>query len=153
MMGRRTAARVGFGVLGLALLVQTVVWRTDSEPYPALIMPAFDTVPLVDGRFSNTGPSITVVFAGDSREVIQPSDLFPDSGVTIGTEFDSAFGRYQDATDPRTVDWLRHRLSVLFPHREPRVVYIRWYRKTYSLTDRSLLSRHRIKSYRIEVDG
>lgn len=151
MIDRRWGARVGFAGLGLALAAQFVVKSVASEPYPGLFGPSFGSVPLVDGRYFQTKPQVTIIFADASQKRVRPSELLPPSDTTPAAVFRSVFDTHLDPADPRTISWLQERIETILPGRDPETVVIEWFRLTYAASDRSLLDRHRVRNYRIEV--
>ena len=138
-------------MLGLVVAAQFIVKSVASEPYPALFMPPFNSVPLDDGKYSLTKPQITIVFKDASQERVGASDLLPPSDTTPAAVFRSVFDVHLDPTDPGTVFWLRERLARLFPGRAPQTVVVKWYRRTYAASDRQLVYRDRVRNHRIEV--
>lgn len=151
-MDQRLRARVGFAILALVVPVQFVVQAVADEPYPGLFMPHFQAVPASHGQFSRTTLQITVTFTDGGRARIGPSQLLAGGeGTPEVAVLPLIFDTNLDPTDAQTVAWFRGRIADMFPHRRGQTVVIDVIRSTYLLADRSLISRHRVRSHLIEV--
>ncbi|MCW2798585.1 MAG: hypothetical protein JWQ70_57 [Aeromicrobium sp.] len=150
-MEPRLRARIGFAILALAVPTQFLVKAVADEPYPGLFMPPFNNVTAVHGMFSRTSFEVTVRFADGGHARIDTELLLAANDATPTSVYASVFDTNLDPTDPRTVAWFRGRLAVLFPRRDAKTVVIDVIRSTYRLADRSLISRHRVRSHQIEV--
>jgi hypothetical protein len=149
-MDQRMRARIAFGLLALAIPAQFIVKAVAAEPYPGLFMPEFGNVP-VHGTFTLTSLDVTVTFIDGQRAGIDVHQLLAFNDATPKTVVTAVFDRHLDPTDPRTVKWFRGRVAAIFPHRDAQIVVINVIRSTYAVADRSLISRHRLRSHRIEV--
>lgn len=139
----RRAVRVVFvtTLLWIALVqyVPFAVWH--HEPYPALFLPGFPAqcpgCPLETGVPTSTVASLVVVFADGHTQGIPVETLLPPGPqVRLMTLF-SAFDDRAGTMNPEAVDWLRSRITDLFPDGDAVEADIVWRKATYRAADPS----------------
>jgi len=114
-MSRLWAKRTLFAVIVLALPLQFLALKAiGSEPYPALFMPSFGSVPEVDGAVTVTSTLVTAETADGTTVTIDPVALMPNR-TKLGESIAGYF--FADATVNATAKsgWLRERLQEQVP--------------------------------------
>lgn len=123
---RRWLIRGVFVVAVVALPFQLAIREIKSEPYPGLYQPSFGGAVSAGPAYETVDPRITVTDADQTTYQIAYQDLLPPTRVIGSAVFRSAFHDDQRSQDPRTASWLRQRLLVLEPERDPAEVVIEW---------------------------
>jgi hypothetical protein len=115
--------------------VQMLLIVENSEPYPALAMPAFSGRPLQGNVLVVEKPEFRVQFADRKVEVVRYESLLPDTPLDTLSIFKNAFPFYHFSIDDDTLAWLRSNIVRRFPERTPSGVDIVWRKAAYDLAN------------------
>lgn len=112
------------------------------EPYPSIRMPNFGTAAAEDGTFEISVARAEVVDEDGSVQQISPADLMNEFRFsTARPSYDYLFLKADPSVvTPEVEDWLRNRLRVLVPDREPAELRMCWRQTVVSVSDASVVS-------------
>lgn len=162
----RTRRRVRwlFILFALFLVFQGLVLGVVEEPYPSFRLPDFRGSPDQGGYVEIDSPTLsadfadgsatvadTVMFAGADAPEALVALVFPESTpAQTGAGRAAAIRRFLDSfgvfkgdrfSAPQTAQWLRSRLTTLFPGRTPVRFQVHWRRDRFTLQGTHLWSR------------
>jgi hypothetical protein len=147
------------------LPLQGFIIAVVEEPYPSFRLPDFRGSPDQGGYVELDSPQLTVTFT-DGSATVSDAAVFhgadaPDALVSLvfpeapapanpGGSVRAKLRQYADAwgvfrgnrsTDPRTIEWLRDRLTALYPGRRLVAFVVKWERERFTLQGVPLTSR------------
>lgn len=118
-----------------------IIDQYGSEPWPALVLPAFQSTGDRDGSVSTSHVTLKATFDDDSRRRVPMAALLADlpSSQHLGflrTQCRpaslSGTARTERCRHPEAAAWLRDRLAVLHPDRRPHRLDIVWNQLRYA---------------------
>ena len=124
--------RCAFAIAVLAFAVSLAGRLAGAEPYPALLMPSFGRYPLTGTSMRLSDPQFTVLFVDGGTAHPLYVDVMPPAAANTPDHAGNVLetGLITDAdrgrVDRRTSEWLRLRLSLLYPDREIAGVDVTW---------------------------
>lgn len=111
-----------------------------SEPWPALVLPAFQSTGERDGSASTHRVTAEAVFGDGSRARIPFEQLLAELPSSQHLGFFraqcqpaslSGTGRTERCLRPDAATWLHNRVTALYPNRSPHRLDVVWNRMTY----------------------
>lgn len=112
------------------------------EPYPSIRMPNFGTAAAEDGTFEISVARAEVVNEDGTVQQLSPTDLMNEFRFsTARPSYDYLFLKSDPSgVTPEVQEWLRNRLRVLTPDRDPVELRMCWRQTVVSVSDASVVS-------------
>lgn len=148
----RKAVKILFIIALIALPLHYIVILWQGEPWPAVVLPSFRKVPADSGRHVTfQKPQITVYFTDSSVASVSRSQFLKQARPSFrssimnknfrpldpafhksgGKELRTEADAVARARLPEAVEWIRRRLSVLYPNKTPVQLRVVWKETTY----------------------
>lgn len=153
-VGNRRTVRIVFAfVLALFFLQLPLIYVTNTEPYPALTMPAFAGHPGQDGFVAFEEAIATVKFADGETEEVDIDRILPESRIISEPIFRKQFGTVESINDPETAAWLEDRLQRLYDDRRISALNVMWVTSYYDVRELAEPRRVPLRTFDLDFEG
>lgn len=114
-MSSKIAARTAFAVATMVFALQLPIHAVWSEPYPALYMPGFGTVPQTGDEYSSTDYRAFLISEDGSELELPAEDLLPPSAVLQASIIRERMFDAEITSETESKQWFAERVAATEP--------------------------------------